>query len=240
MAAELAIQRPELVNRLVMPGIPYYPAEERERILGQYTKPRPFFSDPDYVGNSYRRNVLDADNPLEPSRRHELFVSQLLSATRSHFGFAAVRDYAADEQLKKIRQPVLLPILNETLAEPTRQAASLLREHTLIEMPAYDAWTWFVEPGAITRPVRQFLDDRRSETQDLDIQTLGTVTAQDTGAVKLGTRRWRHYARTRYGQMHFVSAEPERGQPTRPPLLLLHPSPMSGDIFFRSTDNAGC
>jgi pimeloyl-ACP methyl ester carboxylesterase len=231
VAAELAIQRPDLVRRLVMPGIPYYSAAQRREILGRYSKPRPYFSDPDYVGANYRRTVLDADNGLSLARRHDIFVSQLLAGTKSHFGFAAVRDYDADNQLQKIKQPVLLPILNETLAEPTRRASKLITTHTRVEMPDYDGWAWFLHPDAIAEPVRGFLAEADPTKNNADLHNLGTATSSGTGIFTGKTRRWRHYAHTRYGQMHFVSAAPERTKPTQPPLLLLHPSPMSGDIF---------
>ena len=126
VAAEIAIQRPDLVRRLVMPGIPYYAGAEAAKRLGPYVKPRPYFTDPDYVGKSYRTSVLETNNGLSTERKHELFVSRLQSGTRSHLGFAAVANYAAADRLPRIQQPVLLPILNETLAEPTRQASKLI------------------------------------------------------------------------------------------------------------------
>ena len=218
IAIELAVQRPELVRRLVMPGIPYYSGEERERRLGQYTKPRPYFSDPDYVGESYRRSVLDADNPLNIERRHELFVSRLLSGPRSHFGFAAVAVYDADPALKRVTQPVLLPILNETLAEPTRNAAKLLADHTMVEMPDYDGLAWYTQPEALADVIRSFLDGGQGPR------------ALPSGSRPNTVKPWRHFSQSRYGQMHFVS----RGNATRrPPLLLLHQSPLSGRTFAK-------
>ncbi|MEE8307051.1 MAG: alpha/beta hydrolase [Gammaproteobacteria bacterium] len=233
VAAEVAIQRPDIVRRLVMPGIPYYSGAERSRRLGPYVNPRPYFTDPDYVGQSYRRSVLDADNGLSMQRRHEVFVSNLKSGTRSHLGFAAVAKYAAQEQLPKIEQPVLLPILNETLAQPTREASKLIRNHTLIEMPAEDGFAWFLQPEALATPIRAFLNDDAPQTPWTadNAATVATTVTPSTGIATGKTRRWRHFARTRFGQMHFVSAQPQIGSATRPPLALLHPSPMSGHIF---------
>ena len=232
VASEVAIQRPDLVRKLVMPGIPYYPASERRERLGRYAKPRPYFSDPDYVGDSYRSSVLDSDNGLSPIRKHELFVSRLLSGTRSHLGFAAVAEYAADERLPKIQQPVLLPILNETLAQPTRDAARLIRDHTLIELPNHDGLAWFLEPEVIAKPTSAFLDGATPTTHWTPETAARVATSvTPTTGVRAGTTlRWRHYARTRFGQMHFVIAEP-KNRAYRRPLALLHQSPMSGRVF---------
>ncbi len=43
-------------------------------------------------------------------------------------------------------------------------------------------------------------------------------------------RRWRHYAASRYGQVHLWSAEPT-DRTRRLPLVCLHPSPTSGEMF---------
>ena len=49
-------------------------------------------------------------------------------------------------------------------------------------------------------------------------------------AVATPVRRWRQYAASRYGQVHLWSAEPtERAR--RVPLVCLHPSPTSGEMF---------
>ncbi len=233
VASELAIQRPDLVRRLVMPGIPYYSAAERRERLGQYAKPRPYFTDPDYIGNSYRTTVLEADNGLTVERRHELFVSRLLAGTRSHLGFAAVADYPAEHRLPRLEQPVLLPILNETLAQPTREAAKLINNSTMIELPEYDGYAWFLHPEALATPIRTFLDPgpTPSNWTPAKAAMVATAVTPETGIAAGGTRRFRHYARTRFGQMHFVSAAPAHGPTTRPPLALLHQSPMSGRVF---------
>jgi pimeloyl-ACP methyl ester carboxylesterase len=44
---------------------------------------------------------------------------------------------------------------------------------------------------------------------------------------------WRHYANSRHGQVHVLSAEPTNtDRPLQTPLLCLHQSPMSGDQFL--------
>ena len=43
-------------------------------------------------------------------------------------------------------------------------------------------------------------------------------------------RRWRQYVASRYGQVHLCSAEPTQ-VPARAPLVCLHPSPTSGEMF---------
>jgi len=44
-------------------------------------------------------------------------------------------------------------------------------------------------------------------------------------------KKWRHYADGRFGQVHVVSARPEKKADGPPPLACFHPSPTSGDIY---------
>lgn len=225
VALELAATRPDLVSSLVMPGIPYYSPPERKSRLGQYANPRPYFTDPDYVGSSYRRTVLEGAYAT-PARRHELFVSRLLSRTRSHYGFAAVSEYDPDPRLAAIGQPVLLPILNETLAEPTRRAGALIRDARQRELPDLSGFAWYEHPGRLAAEVRPFLGD---EVPEHDVE----VTADASGRAKGSLRRWRFYLPCRYGQIHCHAAAPARQETTQPPLILLHQSPLSGAVYAR-------
>lgn len=227
VALELAATRPDLVARLVMPGIPYYPPQERQSRLGQYAKPRPYFTDPDYLGSSYRRTVFEG-NYASPKRRHELFVSRLLSGTRSHYGFAAVSEYDPDPRLRALRQPVLLPILNETLAEPTRRAGALIRDVRTRELPTLSGFAWYENSARLAEEIRPFLADEVPE-HNVDV----TSDASGQTEAESDLRRWRFYLPCRFGQIHCHAAAPARQQPTQPPLILLHQSPLSGAVYAR-------
>ncbi len=157
---EIARQAPNLVRKMVMPGIPYYIADEREARRELFGQPRPYFTDPDYMRRSYTQSVYDRDGPLSKDRYLELFVSRLRAGTKSHFGFNAVFRYNPDPVLKAIPHPVLLPILNETLAEPTRQAGTMIENVTVVEMMELDSTTaWFTAPERLATVMRSFLDD---------------------------------------------------------------------------------
>jgi pimeloyl-ACP methyl ester carboxylesterase len=158
VAMEVARQRPDLVRRMVMPGIPYYPADEREAKRIQYAQPRPYFTDPDYMSRSYLSSVFNRDLGVSKDRHLEMFVERLRAGTKSHYGFDAVFRYNPDPVLKIIEHPTLLPILNETLAEPTREAGQLIPDKTFVDLMDLDGWAWFTAPERIAAVVRPFLD----------------------------------------------------------------------------------
>lgn len=158
VAMEMAIQQPGLVRKLVMPGIPYYPAEEREEKRQQYGNPRPYFTDPDYMSRSYLASVFNADNAWSKERRLEMFTERLRAGTKSHYGFDAVFRYDPDPVLAAVTQPVLLPILNETLAEPTRIAGGMISNVTFVDLMDLTGMAWFTAPQRIADVTRPFLD----------------------------------------------------------------------------------
>jgi pimeloyl-ACP methyl ester carboxylesterase len=155
---ELAIRRPDLVRRLVMPGIPYYPAGEREAKRKQFAQPRPYFTDADYVGQLYKDTVFNRDDGETKQRLFDMFVERLRAGPNSWWGFDAVFRYDADAALPKVTQPVLCPILNETLAEPTRQAAQLMPNANTVDLTDLTGAAWHNAPERIAAVVRPFLD----------------------------------------------------------------------------------
>jgi pimeloyl-ACP methyl ester carboxylesterase len=235
VATALALQRPDLVRRLVMPSIPYFPPELREARRVQYGQPRPYFTDPDMVGSSYRSTVLERNNGVPIQRRHDLFVSRLRAGPDSYFGFDAVFRYDADTALAAITQPVLLPVLNETLGEPTRQASSLIKNAELLERPDLNGLVWFLRPGAMADVVRGFLDrpPPAAAAAPTAAMVARTQSAGGEGDRPGDIRHWRHYANNRYGQMHFTSATPAATD--KPPVVLFHQSPLSAVVFKELT-----
>lgn len=158
VAIEMARQQPGLVRKMVMPGIPYFPPDERQGKLEQYAGPRPYFSDPAYMEKSYLSLVYNNDNGVSKDRQLEMFVERLRAGTTSHYGFNAVFRYNPDPVLKALDKPVLLPILNEPLAEPTRFSGKMIRNASFIELMDLDASVWFIGPERLTKVVRPFLD----------------------------------------------------------------------------------
>jgi pimeloyl-ACP methyl ester carboxylesterase len=231
VAAALAVQRPDLVRRLVMPSIPYFAPGDREARRQQYAQPRPYFTDPDYLGASYRRGVLERDNGVPIQRRHEIFVSRLRAGPESYFGFDAVFRYDADAALSAITQPVLMPILNETLGEPTRQASAFIADGELVERLDLNGLVWFLKPAEMADLIRPFLDrpPRRRAAPAAAAAVARARSAAGEPADRRGLRHWRHYANNRYGQHHFTSASPAATDKT--PVVLFHQSPLSAVIF---------
>jgi len=175
------------------------------------------------------------DSVLALHRRYQLFVARLRPGLRSHFGFEAVFRYDLERALTAVTQPVLLPVLNEWLDEPTRQAAALIADSELVECPDFTKYVWDLEPGRMADLIRSFLDrpTRRAAPAPAALQLSAPRRAPSGNDFKNGsTQHWRGYVSNRYGQMHIRSATPTLPPgSTKAPVILLHPSPTSGNVF---------
>ncbi len=160
VAMEMALQSPGLIRKMVMPGIPYFTPDERPMRRDMYANPRPYFTDPNYFRDLYARSVFNNDNGVAKERQLEMFTERLRAGVKSHFGFVSVFDYEPEDKFAALKHPVLLPILNETLAEPTRMSGKMIADTTVVEMPDQTALAWFLEPEAIAAVVRPWLDAR--------------------------------------------------------------------------------
>lgn len=158
VALELALQRPDLVRRMVMPGIPLFVPAARAEMLKKYANPRPYFSDPEFLADNYRNTVLARENGLSKTRLLDLFTDILMAGEQSWYGFSAVFRYEAEVRLAELDKPVFLPILNETLAQPTRDAGKLISGAEQVECPNLDNTAWFLAADQLAEIVRGFLD----------------------------------------------------------------------------------
>lgn len=85
-AIELARARPEIVRKLILVGIPYYPAAERPAMEKRFVTPYAFLTDPTYVPDMYNRMVLKATNDLSNEERFENFLGRMRAGPNGQDG----------------------------------------------------------------------------------------------------------------------------------------------------------
>lgn len=159
IGTELAVSRPDLVRKIAFPSYALFSTEQKTMMMQRFGGPPAYFTDPDFVGNSYKQTVLDGPVELNPERRLELFAERLRSGMKAWYAPEAVMSYDAEGQLKKLAQPSLFLVLDDMLAENTRQAAGLAPNSNKIEKTHIPhALAWDVHAAEIARSVREFFD----------------------------------------------------------------------------------
>ena len=159
IGTELAVTRPDLVRKIAYPSVALFSDEQRTMIMQRFGGPPEYFTDPDFVANSYKQTVLEGHEELAPERRLELFTERLRSGMKAWFAPEAVMSYDAEGQLQKLAQPALILVLDDMLADNSRRAATLIPNATVVEMTHIrDAIAWDRHADEIARAVRSFFD----------------------------------------------------------------------------------
>lgn len=161
-AIELTRARPELIRRMILVGIPYYPAEERAAMEKRFVTPYAFLTDPDYVPAMYNRMVLNATNDLSNEERYEAFLGRMRAGPNGQDGPDSVWSYDADEGLSTLaalNKPTLFLAFNEVLTEPHKHAHRLyFPDAPLIELNHLPMEGFKAGPQDVADAVRPFLD----------------------------------------------------------------------------------
>jgi pimeloyl-ACP methyl ester carboxylesterase len=158
LATELAIERPDLVHRLVLPGIPFYePAVQKEK-YAQYAKAVPF----DEAGSKVRKEwafwVEQRDPRTSVGRGAENFADQLQSLDRGWWAYHSVFSYPAQDRLPLVRQPVLVPLIADSLQLNTLAATALFANVTVEDLTDIQRSFFVVGADRLASLCRRFLD----------------------------------------------------------------------------------
>ncbi len=159
IAAEIAIQRPDLIHKLIISGVPHYPdPAQREQERKSHVKPYPYFQDREYVGKMFQRLVLDAKDSGSNSARLRRFGERLRAGENGWWGPDAVFLYDTNAQLPRISTPTLLIAFNEEMTEPTRQAAKIIPGANIVDMTDLPIFGFIANPVRVATTLINFFD----------------------------------------------------------------------------------
>lgn len=159
IATELAVRRPDLVRRLVLPGIPFRVGEERRELYEQYAKPTPLTEDGSAAMEVWKFWVNERHPEVSLQRGASHFADHLQSGPYSWWAYHSVFSYPAEERLPLVRQPVLVPNTHGNLQEQSRAAARLFSDVRVIEMPDLSHGAFDVGVDRLSTVSREFLDE---------------------------------------------------------------------------------
>jgi len=136
IASELAVRHPELVRRVVLSGIAYYPQSYRDERLASLPEGKSLPEDGTFVLNRWHLIVVKRAEGVSVDRAAKVFLEDIHSLDKSWFAYKAVWSYAPEEQFPKITQPILVLQPHELLTEQTLKAREEVIPHAdLIELP---------------------------------------------------------------------------------------------------------
>lgn len=158
IAAEMAILRPTLVRRLILPGIPYYSGEEQKEMYAKYGTQKPPNEDSSDAQKIWGFWVTGRNKAVPLERGIEHFTDHIQSYPRSSWAYHSVFSYDADSRLPQVTQPVLIPNTHGSLQNETRAAGALMPNVTLIEVPELQEGVFDLGVPKLAALSREFLN----------------------------------------------------------------------------------
>jgi pimeloyl-ACP methyl ester carboxylesterase len=163
LAIEVARLLGARCGRIVLSGIPFRPAHERQARLDEIHAVEPPSDDGDAIFDRlrwlWRFVVAHRAQDVTIDRAATMFMERAKPLHRYWWAYEGVWTYPIDERLAAIAQPTLVLIPDEMLAEHSRAAAALIPTKTLVDMPDLHRDIFEPEAGcaAIAAALRAFL-----------------------------------------------------------------------------------
>ena len=159
IAAELAAQRPDLVRRLVLPGIPFYTDEKAQReAYEKYVKAPTIAEDGSHLSAPWAFSSFTMEFGVELERAQAHFKDYMQCYPDCWHAYHSVFSYNGMERLPEAAQPALLISFTGSLDEETRSAGDYLPNATHIRFDDIAVAGFDLEPERIADAVRDFLD----------------------------------------------------------------------------------
>ena len=157
LAAELARQRPELIRRVVLIGVPYFEDAEREHWRGVLAKRMSLSEDLEQFEERWRFFITDRRDGVTLARGFENFVDELRAYPCGWWAHEAAFTFDVRRSLSRVLQPVLVLNPDNHLSEASRQAAACLPNAGLTELPSLDHAIFDTAPTMLASLIDAFL-----------------------------------------------------------------------------------
>lgn len=164
IAAEMALVRPDLVRRLVLPGIPFREGAEQVASLEENARPKAYYESVEALGEQWNNQVEWQGHAVSKPRLLELFGEELRSGPNHWWAYQAVFTYPCAQQFSKVSKPTLVVATGGDLLEPSKAAASIFPNATLVERPELDAPLFNQHYAAMAQIVTSYLADPEPKT----------------------------------------------------------------------------
>lgn len=135
VATEMAIARPELIDRLVLIGVPYFQALDFDFWKGKLAARHVLTDGFDQFAERWAYFITNRHAAITLERGFANFVDELKAWPDGWWAHDAMFAYDSDTRLPMVDRPVLILNPDGHLAPASRAAGALLRDVRVQEMP---------------------------------------------------------------------------------------------------------
>jgi pimeloyl-ACP methyl ester carboxylesterase len=158
LATEIAIQRPQLIRRLALSGVPFTVGEERAQFYDSLvTHHKKVPASGSHLVDMWYGAMSNRPPRMSVDRARGMVLQELRPGEDSWWAYQGVFSYDCEAQCPKVKQPVLLMAVNDSLLKQTRASKPYYPNSRLVEMP--DVTGIYVLDGeteAFARVLREF------------------------------------------------------------------------------------
>ncbi len=158
IATELAIRHPDLVRRLVLPGLPFFTGEARKKAYQANVQPEPVAPDGSHLAKKWDFAIAatEAGMPLERAQEH--FGDMMQCYPHCWEAYHGVFTYPSEDRFRAVQQPVLLITNDGSLKQETEAALPLFRNAQLTHISGMTLGGFDLAPEKYIAVIRPFLD----------------------------------------------------------------------------------
>ena len=157
IAVELAVQRPDLLRRIVLPRVPYGPPEELERRYSELVVPMTTAEEATkHMMQQWDYWVMRRPEGVSLDRGIENFVDYMQPGTNHWWAYHSVFTYEPQKRVPLIKQPVL--VFNFSPEEGTPRGFDALAKATLVDTPELGDRIFHKHIERVAEILRSYLD----------------------------------------------------------------------------------
>lgn len=158
IATEMAIRHPAMVRRLVLPGLPFFTGEARQKAYQDNAKPEPVMPDGSHLAKkwNFAKTAMTEGLPLKRAQEH--FGDMMQCYPHCWEAYHGVFTYPSEERFPKVHQPVLLITNDGSLKQETEAALPLFQQAKLIHIDGVTLGGFDLAPEKYVTVIRPFLD----------------------------------------------------------------------------------
>jgi pimeloyl-ACP methyl ester carboxylesterase len=146
VGAEMALQSPAVIRKLVLCDVPYFTADVRPGLRESNAVPMPIDAGLESIAGPWSFNIEKriADVPLP--RAFELFAEHLRTGGRDYYGFHAAFSYACEERFPQLTTDTAVLATQSGLHAPSVAAADAIPNVRFVDVT--EVTTAVFESGA--------------------------------------------------------------------------------------------
>lgn len=158
VAAEVALQRPDLVRRVILSGIPLFEGKERQERRTQLVENYATLDkhDASHIQRFWDNTVERRREGMSFERAAEHAYDQYRSGQRFWWAFLGVMNYDTASKLASLQQPVLILNIHDNLQSHNRRSQELIPHARLVDLPELGRDPFDLHAEQLTKIINAF------------------------------------------------------------------------------------